>query len=176
MVWSRKGLQGQRKYLCHLYPKKKVPKIKPGINSLPMLDRPWRMISIDFTVKLPEVVVVDRYSKMGHLLHLKGTPFAMKTVWVFIREIVRLHGIPANIFSNWGVQFTSRFWKALFGTFDTYGLHPSYLILFLSPRFQPSKTLLFLFTHNKKLCQEAGIKAQVDNKRAFDKRREIKFG
>lgn len=58
-------------------------------------------------------VVVDRLSKMAHFLPLKSTPSAMETAQVFIREIVRLHGVPMNIVSDRGVQFTSRFWKTL---------------------------------------------------------------
>ena len=75
---------------------------------------------MDFIVELPPseghtaiFVVVDRLSKMAHFIPLKKTPSAMETAQVFIREIVRLHGIPTNIVSDRGVQFTSRFWKAL---------------------------------------------------------------
>lgn len=32
---------------------------------------------------------------------------------VFIKEIIRLHGVPSNIVSDCGVQFTSKFWKEL---------------------------------------------------------------
>lgn len=55
--------------------------------------------------------------------------------------------------------------------FANYGFHPFYLIFFPSPRFRLSKTLWFLFIHKNKLCQEAVIKAQVNNKREFDKQR-----
>lgn len=42
-----------------------------------------------------------------------GNPSVVKTSHAFIKEIIRLHGLPSNIFSDRGVQFTSRFWKAL---------------------------------------------------------------
>ena len=90
------------------------------LRPLPVPDRPWRMIAMDFIVELPPskgcsaiFVVVDRLSKMAHFLPLRGTPSAKETAEVFIKEIVRLHGVPANIVSDRGVQFTSRFWKAL---------------------------------------------------------------
>ena len=50
---------------------------------------------------------------MAHFLPLRNTPTAKETAEVFIKEIIRLHGVPANIVSDRGVQFTSRFWKAL---------------------------------------------------------------
>lgn len=78
------------------------------------------MISMDFIVELPcsegcsaIFVVVDRFTKMAHFLPLRGTPSAIETAHIFIKEIVRLHGIPVNITSDRGVQFTSRFWRAL---------------------------------------------------------------
>ena len=32
---------------------------------------------------------------------------------IYIREIVRLHGVPVSIISDRGTQFTSQFWKAV---------------------------------------------------------------
>ena len=90
------------------------------LRPLPIPDRPWQTIAMDFIVELPPsagcsaiFVVVDRLSKMAHFLPLKGTPSARETAEIFIREIIRLNGIPRNIISDRGVQFTSRFWKAL---------------------------------------------------------------
>ena len=75
---------------------------------------------MDFIVELPPsedfntiFVVVDRLTKMAHFVPLQGTPSATETATAFIKEIVRLHGIPDSIISDRGVQFTSRFWRAL---------------------------------------------------------------
>ena len=90
------------------------------LKPLSVPERPWKMISMDFIVELPRsegfttiFVVVDRLSKMAHFLPMRGTPSASETARMFIKEIVRLHGVPANIVSDRGVQFTSRFWRAL---------------------------------------------------------------
>lgn len=71
---------------------------------------------MDFIVELPPsegfssiFVVVDRFSKMAHFIPMKGAPSATETAKVFIKEIVRLHGIPDDIVSDRGVQFTSKF-------------------------------------------------------------------
>lgn len=42
-----------------------------------------------------------------------------KVAQIFIKEIIRLHGIPKKIISNWEAKFTSRFWKELFASLGT---------------------------------------------------------
>ena len=59
------------------------------------------------------MVVVERLSKMAHFLPMFGTPSASETADMFIKEIVRLHGLPDSIVSDRGVQFTSKFWRDL---------------------------------------------------------------
>lgn len=73
---------------------------------------------MDFIVDLPPLeghttifVVVDCLSKMVHFLPMM--PTSKDTVDIFIREIFRLHGLPASIVSDRRVQFTSKFWKGL---------------------------------------------------------------
>lgn len=38
---------------------------------------------------------------------------------IYIREIVRLHGVPVSIVSDRGPQFTSHFWRAVQSEFGT---------------------------------------------------------
>lgn len=89
------------------------------LRPLPVPEQPWKNISImDFIVDLSPsesftmiLVVVHRLLKMAHFLPMLGTTSTMDTARIFIKEIVRLHGLPDNIVSDRGVQFTSGFWK-----------------------------------------------------------------
>ena len=80
-------------------------------------DRPWKSIEIDFLCGLPEskkftviMVVVDRFSKMIHLIPFKEIPSAEETAKAFIKNIFKLHGLPADIYTDRGSQFTSALW------------------------------------------------------------------
>lgn len=78
-------------------------------------------VSMDFIVKLPRsngfdavLVVVERLSKYGHFVPLKHPYSARMIAEVFIKEVVRLHGIPTSIVSDRDPLFLSNFWKTLF--------------------------------------------------------------
>ena len=56
-------------------------------------------------------VIVDRLSKVAHFLPVKTTYQSSKLAELYIVRIISLHGVPRNIVSDRGTQFTSRFWK-----------------------------------------------------------------
>ena len=54
-------------------------------------------------------VIVDRLTKSAHFLPVKTSYNAEQLARIYIREIVRLHGVPISIVSDRGAQFTSHF-------------------------------------------------------------------
>lgn len=56
------------------------------------------------------MVVVDRFSKMIHLIPFKEIPTAEETAKAFLKEIFKLHGLPQDIYTDRGSQFTSALW------------------------------------------------------------------
>ena len=56
-------------------------------------------------------VIVDRLSKVSHFIPVKTTYQSSKLAELYIARIASLHGVPKNIVSDRGTQFTSRFWK-----------------------------------------------------------------
>uniref|UniRef100_A0A8C5QE97 Gypsy retrotransposon integrase-like protein 1 n=1 Tax=Leptobrachium leishanense TaxID=445787 RepID=A0A8C5QE97_9ANUR len=106
---------------CPVCTHAKVPRRRPQglLQPLPVPQAPWVDVSMDFIVELPRsagydtvMVVVDRFSKMTHFIPHNGIPTAAQTASIFIREVLRLHGLPSTITSDRGTQFTSRFWRA----------------------------------------------------------------
>jgi hypothetical protein len=81
----------------------------------------WDDISMDFIVGLPNTsrhhdsiwVIVDRLTKLAHLLLVHTTDKAQKYAELYIDRIVCLHGLPRTIVSDRGAQFVARFWEQL---------------------------------------------------------------
>ena len=65
------------------------------------------------------MVIVDRLTKVAHFIRVKSTFSASDVAQVFIRDVIRLHGVPKKIMSNRDAKFTSKFWKDLFVGLDT---------------------------------------------------------
>ena len=63
---------------------------------------------MDFVVGLPRApigqddiwVVVDRLTKSAHFLLIKITDSLEKLAELYVREVVRLHGVPVSIVSD----------------------------------------------------------------------------
>ena len=79
----------------------------------------WEEVTIDFVSGLPRSsegydsiwVIVDRMAKSAHFLLVKTIDPVRKLAKLYLKEIVRLHGVPVSIVSDQDVRFTSVFWK-----------------------------------------------------------------
>jgi hypothetical protein len=81
----------------------------------------WEEIGMDFVIGLPRTqkgndsiwVIIDRLTKVAHFIPVKDTFEEATLARIYLKEIVRLHGISQRIVSNRGTQFTSKFWLSL---------------------------------------------------------------
>jgi hypothetical protein len=65
------------------------------------------------------MVVVENITMVPHFITVKVTHKSTNIVEIYMREIVRLHGVPKEIVSNRDPKFTSNFWRGLFKGFGT---------------------------------------------------------
>uniref|UniRef100_A0AAZ1XL87 Integrase catalytic domain-containing protein n=1 Tax=Oreochromis aureus TaxID=47969 RepID=A0AAZ1XL87_OREAU len=85
---------------------------------LPTPGRPWSHIALDLVTGLPPsagntaiLTIIDRFSKAAHFIALPKLPTALEMARLLTSHVFRLHGIPEDIVSDRGPQFTSRVWK-----------------------------------------------------------------
>ena len=98
-------------------------KYEGWLRSLPVPERRWQDISMDYVGPLPPstfmgttyryvLVFADRLSKMRHLEPTQ-TMEVEEAANVFFRSVYRLHGLPTTAVSDRGRQFTSDLWGTL---------------------------------------------------------------
>lgn len=106
---------------CSVCARSKVSHRAPAglLRPLPVPHRPWSHIAVDFITGLPPsegnttiLTIVDRFSKMVHFIPLSKLPSALETASLLTQHVFRLHGIPQDIVSDRGPQFSSQVWRA----------------------------------------------------------------
>ncbi len=123
---------------CDICNISKTPHQLPAglLQPLPIPQRPWSHIAIDFVTDLPAsqghttiLTVIDRFSKACRLIPLPKLPPAFETAEVLCNYVFRFYGLPEDVVSDRGPQFTSRVWKAFCQKLNinvslTSGYHP----------------------------------------------------
>jgi hypothetical protein len=79
------------------------------ITELPLTERGHNMV----------YVVVDKLTKMVHLIPTHNTATAEDCAKLYFKEVVRLHGLPSKIISDRDSKFSSAFWKQLWQCCNT---------------------------------------------------------
>src|ERR1700677_5095486 len=98
------------------FPEKPVRKLLP----LPIPNTPWKSISSDMIVSLPEsqgcnaiLVVADRFTKEAHFIPCTNETSTLGLATLFHDNVWKLHGLPDDIVSDRGPNFTSALMKEL---------------------------------------------------------------
>ena len=108
---------------CDIYSRSKIPRhrLYGLLRLLEIPKKPWTSISMDFIVDLPPskgfdsiFVVVDRLTKKAHFVPCNKIVTSEEIARLFIDNVYKYHGLPDDIISNRGTQFTSKFWQSLF--------------------------------------------------------------
>jgi len=106
------------------------------LKQLPILEKPWNSISMDFIEQLPSstgftaiLVVVDRLSKQAIFIPTHDTITSLELAKLFLLHVFSKHGVPAHVTSDHGTEFVSHFFRSLGKALDmclhfTSGYHP----------------------------------------------------
>src|SRR5271169_1965960 len=94
---------------CHICQRSRTSRHAPFgvLRPMPIPDRPWQDISMDFITGLPWSegkdaiwVVVDRLTKMRHFVACRTNITAEDLADLFLENVWRLHGLPGSIVSD----------------------------------------------------------------------------
>ncbi|CAI7888595.1 unnamed protein product [Closterium sp. NIES-53] len=96
------------------------------LQPLPILEQPWQVVSLEFITGLPStsrrhdaiLVVIDKFSKMGHFIPTNVTTTAEAIARLFFDRIITIHGILAALILHRDPKFTSKFRKKLMACKD----------------------------------------------------------
>ena len=112
-----------RRYVasCHICSRMKPSREKYQglLKPLPVPERRWKHISVDFVTELPAcqgrtnvMVITCRLSKMAHFVSCPDIE-APTVARLFLKHVWKHHGLPDSIISDRGTQFVSAFWDEL---------------------------------------------------------------
>ena len=90
------------------------------LQPLEVVEWKWEHVTMDFVTHLPRMsqrhdavwVIVDQLMKSAHFLAVRMTFTLERFCRLYIREIVRLHGVIVSIVSDRDPRFTAHFFKS----------------------------------------------------------------
>ena len=106
------------------------------LKSLPVSERSWESISLDFMSSLLAVgglesilVVVNRFAKYATFIVAPLHYLVEEAAKLMMKNVVKYWGVPHNIISDRDARFLGRFWTKLFKLlrsklYFSIGLHP----------------------------------------------------
>ena len=100
---------------------------KGSLQSLVLPEAKWQEVSVDFITDLPAekdaedsiMTVVDRATKMVHLIPCHKTTTAGEAARLYWQHVVKLHGVPRAIHTDRGPQFVGRWWREIWSLLGT---------------------------------------------------------
>ncbi len=110
---------------CDIYMSSEVQRHKSygNIQVLPVFTHNWKDLSIDFVTRLPKrsrdwreveydaiLVIVHRLIKIVYYELVLTIFIDKQLVKILIEAIIKYHGLPDCIITDWGSLFTSKFW------------------------------------------------------------------
>jgi hypothetical protein len=123
---------------CTACARSKATRHRPygNLRQLPIPEKPWNSISMDFIEQLPSsegftaiLVVVDRLSKQAIFIPTYDTITSMQLAQLFVLHVFSKHGVPSHVTSDRGTEFVSHFFRSLGKALNmrlhfTSGYHP----------------------------------------------------
>ena len=104
---------------CLICQQVKTERQRPAglLKPLPIPAWKWQNITMDFVTKLPRTqkkndvvwVIVDRLTKSAHFIPFRVGQTTEVLAEKYMREIVRLHGVPVSITSDRDSRFRSHY-------------------------------------------------------------------
>lgn len=106
------------------------------LKPLPVPERPWHSISMDFIEQLPAsdsytaiLVVIDRLTKQAVFIPTTDKVTSEDLAQLFLVNVFSKHGVPSHVSSDRGSEFVSHFFRSLGTVLDmklhyTSGHHP----------------------------------------------------
>src|SRR5467141_772775 len=106
------------------------------LKQLPIPEKPWNSISMDFIEKLPQsssyssiLVIFDCLTKQSLFIPTHDTITSQQLAQLFVLHVFSKHSVPSHVTSDCGTEFISNFFRSLVTALDmklhfTSGYHP----------------------------------------------------